>query len=259
MRKSLSIIAALAILTLAACPTEPKSKPKGPHFGEMLTISEQVYTRDFDTASSGIIKYTKFDKNIKLSISDNNWGGSGKIENGKISYSIEKPPSVVLAPVETVFSDMSGAYSDVNVVPKSTKAASLNLEILNHPLYRLLTRDEMGVEIIIMPPAIKISGEMESFMYVDNDVTITAQGSTSTEDIMGFPVNFTSRNLNLNLKKGWNTIRIKFTATINPMTEVAAGNMEVSLGDSSRLYWVVNSDYNAILPSYQHQFPATGR
>jgi hypothetical protein len=267
MKKTIYIIAALAFVILTACPTESTSSSNNPYFGDNLELSGDVRIRDISALP--FITYTSF--NETGVISDGGLGGSGKIERGKLSYSIGEPAAEALRPIATLFSAMDpdlANYVDMDAVdiqPLNANVALLSLAIADNDNPRLLTRER------ITPPgltSLNITSEMVTYIYVDRKVTITVQEFERNEVIMDIPVSLTSPTINLELKKGWNavdsTLVILLTMDLesfdidNPELK-ADGNLDIKLGNPPSLYWVVGSSDDGSLPFYQYRFLKTGR
>jgi len=227
--KILGIIALIAIigLSMAACPEDDGGG--GPTaFGDKLEIKgEQVYTREGDFPT---YEYKKFEGNLSLT---NTLGGSGKIEGGKLTYTIEVPSSLSAI---TFFTDdlvNNMSFTDVKISDESVKAALFQfIDTANGSAYPGVHKWEMSG---------KLSGDILNaeagsvvFMYVDKDVTITAKGRTSTE----YGETYTLKDLNLSLKKGWNAILNKQSGPINVKDGTGSSTISLSV-DNPDLKWVL--------------------
>jgi hypothetical protein len=286
MVRILSIL--IIAVVLAACSGDSAPTPPvepGPYFGSKLSLSGDVYTRNinfdignFDpenidfmslfnlfTNPSDLITYPEADKNLDLTVFDGDLGGSGKIKDGKFSYSVGEPPADALQLVKADnFSDISIIYKNVSITPQDANAIFLYLTT-NDPDFPLLTRENAVAESV-PPISLKITAETTSYVYVDKNITISAQGSNvkttmpipiNDETFMGIPVNLTTHDINLSLKTGWNAIHSIFTVIITPtltptssppFTIEANGDVNFSVGIPSSHKWVLNSDYNEFLP-----------
>jgi hypothetical protein len=279
-RLGLNIFVALvATMVLAACPAEPDPTPSpppppkpGPYLGDTLKLSGQMHTRNFDPAELDsdtfdnplvlamvfmkFFTYTEAGKDMALQVFDGGMGGSGKIQNGQLSYSIGKPADQYLQPVDELFSSIGLLPVDIplpniEINAKDAQAALLLLLIADNPDYSLITREKAAFDIFNF----RLVMETVSYVYVDKNVTITAEEFTYTDnDIMDFPVGLTVKNINLELRKGWNAVKSDFTATFKPLSldfskfEIN-GDLSISSDNPSSLYWVLSSGNDELLPT----------
>jgi len=266
MKRALAVF--ITIIVLAACPSGPP-----PDENETLHLSGQVYTRniDIDSIIGGepdilaimalltSFGYTGFNGNSTLNVSDN-FGGSGKIENGILSFSTGKPDDAALSQINADALDfISDFYTIDNFTPNDAKAAFLTLNITDSPDYNLITREKIDVSLLNL----KTNVEAVVYVYVDKDVIITAQGLPYTDNIMNIPVILTTPNINLKLIKGWNAVYSKLTVTpdlillpspsINSIALTA--NVNILVDDLSSLHWVLNQDYSEFVPYNNYRLP----
>jgi hypothetical protein len=245
MKKGVYVFAALVMVMLAACPTEPESTPKGPQFGEKLTLSGEVRTLDI---SIPYITYSPFKE--KWNISDSGMGGSGKINKGKLSYSIGKPKPSSLIPIATL------PTNNVVIQPPTANIALLSLTIDNAD-FPSLTRELITSNIMSRT----LTAETVSYIYVDTKVTITADNFSYADVISNIPIKLTSPTTTLELKKGWNAVNATLEALLTvkslgtPPDIEADGSLNIKLGNPSSLYWVVDSVYDGSLPFYNYRLP----
>jgi len=202
--------------------------------GETLTLSEQVWTVSWDNNDNP--KFEEFKGNrtgLSASFRGVDIGGSGSITNGQLSFSIGTPSE--LETVQEYFGEWSDAFNNFNISPSNAGIAILSINIGNTgSLYKEWFNyyDEEEVD----------------YIYVDRDVTITGSAKTtkyecdcSNCDCADWDGDcycdgsFITRNLNLNLKAGWNVITSKFEWNESNNTETAT----VSAGDSSRARWIL--------------------
>ena len=282
---ALAIVTAAIVMVLTACSDDSDSENKGT---ETLTLSGQVHEREINeglrgamgllisgdldpTAMAGLtgllsgelITYNAISGN--MDISDGGMGGSGKIENGNLSYSIKQKPAddkfVSAADrIDALMSGflsadglpgMSGIYTDLTISPDSTQAAPLVLEINNDSYSRLIDRELIQNTFGLQTMSLTISVEGVNYVYVDRNATVTATGtgtpieiSISDLPIMGIPelmpelpitelpdipVKLTLSDINLNLKKGWNVLGAKVTVTVI-VSVTLIGSPEVTIG-----------------------------
>ena len=253
------LLALIIAVVLAACSDGSDSENRG-----ILTLSGQVNKRKIQGIS---VSYSKINKS--MDVSDGGMGGSGKIKNGKLSYSIKKPADAMLdSAAEQIgrltqlsggeltpllgllsgidLSDISGIYTKVNVSPDDTQAALLNLEIRNNVEYGFIDRERIEFS------SLKITINGVSYVYVDKKSTITATGNSITVPIdfvspltgapVTIPIDLTFSDIKLNLEKGWNALGINGTVTVG--LTGGQGKIGLSCQDpskvSSSLKWVAN-------------------
>ena len=258
MKKNRWKIAAVltAVLILAACPTDSSPEQyKG--LGKTLKLSGQVYTQEFGQTGITIkSNYNKF--NGDLDLSDNDLGGSGKIKNGQLGYSVGTP---VLSPVGTGLALLNDMYADISFSTLDLNAAILTLTINDSEDYKMQLREKLGNPKIISlsPLALTFTFEIVNYVYVDKDVTVSANGDTFVFDDFFIPVTLTTGNIKLKLKKGWNPLHSTIIASSNlpfspedllspditnlDLTDLAdlepTGNLVMSLKDPSSLCWTL--------------------
>lgn len=222
-------------LILAACPAGPApEKYKG--LGEKLNLSGKVYERNRTLVS---IDYTGY--NGDLAISDGGIGGTGKIENGWLSYSITEQPA--LSPAANGLEMLEEIYTNIGFSPNDAQAAVLNLQITDHPDYSLLSREIIEIEYA---SPVRLNGEFVYYVYVDRDVTVTADSGDFSFDGFGFPIDITAKSINFTLKKGWNPLRGKIEGELQligfpPAVGGATAALSMSAGNPSSLKWTASS------------------
>ena len=213
-KKFLIGIAVLAVVfSMSACDSGGGG---GSGIGTALNISgQQVYQMDMygdTTAYNG-------DQTVNSNI-----GYSGKIEGGKFTFSAGTP--VVMDPVGTLLLNigMDEMYNNPGCNPNNAQGIELELYTNAGGLSKVnasLSTNSFSQEII-------------AYIYVDMDCTVTGNGKTI--NIEGIPV--TSSNLNLNLKAGWNAVKMNVSASMSSMS----GTVKVSLGDSNSSKWVLGDN-----------------
>jgi hypothetical protein len=259
---------------LAACSPDP-SPPRepSPYFGTKLRLSGDVYTRriNFDpdnigesllylfSKTSSLVTYHKAGNNLDLAIFDGGLGGSGKIEKGKFSYFIEAPDEDSLTPINELSLELLLAATslpnnvdlpEIDISPNTAQAVFLSLIITGNPEYIFMNREKIEFDL----PSFQIIAETASYIYVDENVTITVPAFTYDTSVMNIPVNLTTGKINLNLKEGWNTIHstliVTLSITIQDFLEStlvdldsveASGDLNIKVRNPSSLYWVLNS------------------
>jgi hypothetical protein len=250
-------------LILAACsngdsdPPPPPAEPS-PYFGTELKLSGDVYMRDinFDfenievsilyllTGSLDPVTYRNADTNIDLSISDGGLGGSGRVKNGKFSYSIGIPADEYFVSIDELFSNISlfpGVVDLPNIgieIPSiDARAVYLNLLIADDPEYFFMTRENIGFNQTLLT----ISSEIVSYIYINKTVTISVPASTYDTVVMDIPIRLNVSSIYLNLKEGWNAIHSTLAIPLMSMLDTPTGNLEIVLGNPSSHKWVLNS------------------
>jgi len=244
MKKSKKLfgIAALAVVigfTMTACsspgggggdnnssdPSNPGSNSGTPINGAAtLKISgEQVYESDEDG------NLTKF--NVNVPISDGGIGGSGSISNGILSYSIETPNN--LESINALFTEWN--YWTDATFSASDPSAKYSL------LEELLTQD--GNTLVKGEFKESIKGNtyttLEAYLvyiYVDKDVTITADAYSGTSMDGNKTFGTSVKAIKLALKAGWNTVFWLQEGTAT--SDYTTYNTTVSLSNPTSLRWM---------------------
>ncbi|MCL2762641.1 MAG: hypothetical protein FWD36_05485 [Treponema sp.] len=263
--KSKTLLATLTtIVVLAACPADTNT---GAVDGSMaiLILSDQVYTRSTNTDNifSSIITYDQY--NNDLDISDGGLGGTGNIRNGRINYIIENPADAALIPLNVdnaQLAALNGFYSNFNISRNDAHIALLYLVTTDSIDYTILTRENIKSILNIFSMSLEITSETVSYIYIDKDTAITAQGSQSTYPLTDIPIDdfltdymfnvtaetidLTAQDINLGLKKGWNPVRTTLTIKLrlnvsNIEIDSISGDIRISLGDSSSHKWTLNT------------------
>ena len=138
--------------------------------------------------------------------------------NGILDFSIDTPDN--LLQLDVALSELFAAdvvlYDNIKYNVAEVKASPV-WGLFNEDIYLLRER---------WTPT---SDESVRYFYVDNDVTVTGNGKTTSED--GFTVK--ANNLNLKLRAGWNAIYEKDTYT---KTSV---NVTHTVGDLPSIRWVL--------------------
>jgi len=174
-----------------------------PYWGETLELFGQVYggeSQDYNFDKP-------YDHNADVYVKENT-GGTGKISEGKLTFIIGAPGTKVSLKELLQKTDM---YSNMDLSHDNAKGAFLDLgaeSLKSGNNYTLRKKS-----ITDTPPSTITEGV--DYLYVDRDVTITAES-----------------DLNLNLKKGWNALYSKETITGN------TGTFSLSLHNPA-LKWVL--------------------
>jgi len=203
-------------------PSEPSGPSGGSGFiGATLNItSEQVYVMDI--SQSGTLTYKTYTDSINTFVSD--VGGSGKISNGKLTFSIGVPDfdsqeDFDISDLGNIYGESTSmnVYTDITMAPNDTRIASLSF---SNPS---LNKMNMSMSETSM------SWEMVMYWYADKACTIKATGGTVTEDT----ATTTFENINLSLGAGWNYVNIKVSGTDT------GGTMSVKTGNLTTCKWVL--------------------
>jgi len=208
-------------------------------FGETLTLDGQVWIMDWDENGVTYVKFTGNKFVDSISYIGESIGGIGSITNGILDFTIDTPSD--LYNIQDVFPFLND-LNNFNISPSNTQVEELVLSIGGNSNLR---KEWQG----------KTSYEGTRFLYVDKDVIITGSGTTRTiecdciEDMgycdcgddCGCDYTRISKNLNLNLKAGWNALTLKIELNFINKTET----WTLSLGDSSRTRWIFY-DYEGV-------------
>jgi len=194
--------------------------------GTDLTLFGQVYTQEFDYRTMNIkyIPYTG--PNITFT---SNTEVKGSINGGRMSFRVGVPDDSLLEPFEsgTTEEDEVEIYPDAIAQPSDTRG--IGLEFLDIDLTKENTKVNFTTGTIEI--------EVVFYLYIDKDCTITAKGGTTTED----GDKYIYQDLNLKLKKGWNTINMKMKTT-NLSSIITTTSVAVDTGDLPSCKWVLGDD-----------------
>jgi len=243
------VLAALIGFSMAACDNSGGGGSGAGHLGSTLNLSGQVWTMDWDNDDR--ITWEQFTGNRSISAGfwyDDGWddiwidiGGSGSINAGQLSFTIGTPDDLVS--ISTLFDgEIEDEFHNFRISDPDARAAVFGG-------FRATGAGRSG-ELLRM----WLSGntfEGVSFLYVDRNVTIAGGGRTTTwdcdcgvcrceewDDRCYCASRFITRNLNINLRTGWNAIHFRevwsFSGGMDTYT------LTLSLGDPARLRWVLD-------------------
>ena len=185
-----------------------------PYIGETLDISEQVFSE-----SNGTI--IPFNGNLSVS----SWrfiDGTANINNGRLSFTVGTPSPLV--PIADILEDGSGSwYKNFRYSITDVQSAYLYDGELdgNQDFSWLEKRRDTDY-----------SFEHVSYIYVDKDVTVTAEGKVVIDD--GYTT--TSADIILELKRGWNAAYFRMASTD---TTHRNANVIYCMGETNELNWIL--------------------
>jgi hypothetical protein len=213
MRKIFTLLAAI-LLGVSGCGDDTDDMPAGEqtyyeqtHYETLAIAGEQVWMRNYSTnrISQAYEKYTDEDNDIivlSAYVLNDNYEeiGSGRINEGKISFTVNKPENLLEWEYLKIFfsSITEGEGWDVDIDENAIMGTLI--EILTYDQYMLIREGVSGTTS-------SISDETVFFVYVDGDCIIT--GGAKEDD----RVKYTFNPFSLKLKAGWNTIWYKQTYT----------------------------------------------
>jgi len=216
----------------------------------ILNISnEQVYywdgTLDDDTWYDNIPKLTG-----NWTIDDGGIGGNGSITNGKLSYSIGTP-NINLASINGFLTGIDNvSVSDPSAQYSVLEVEGFSVQNPNDPYsYWCLTKENTN-EVVKGNTCTEYEAAL-LYLYVDKDVTITANGYTEpynhTNPNTVYSGTHTVKAIHLALKAGWNTVFYleEGTSTLvggtwdNPTAFNEVWTVTISLSNPTSLKWVL--------------------
>ena len=225
----LTVLAVVIGLSMTACSTDGgddgtpvSSAPLGP----TLNLRGQVYTMDDDDYS---VTYAPFGGS--LSFSSGSLGGSGSVTSGQLDFTIGTPSTLIsLAELKGWLEDEG--FSNIQISPADALCAEFStLEITGSNQYSYLERMNSTMT------SRASTQEYVFYIYVDKDATVTATGTSSSETYPGFTLTFTTSNINMSLKKGWNAMHQKIVGT-GTQSKISY-NTSMSAANPSHLRWVL--------------------
>jgi len=226
LKKIVSIIAIVAIIGFVffSCEEDPGKTS----YGENLKLSGQVYnyldsgeidskalmgamvSGDWKTVEKTINdhmfpKTEKFEGSLDI---EEKGGNSGKITSGSFSFEMGAPDSDYLDDIQYYLDEMKeDGYTNVDADNKSVQIYQLGgFGVKNPNKYYYLGRgNSSGSKVTIDKGSVSsnINYDVVVYIYVTDKVKITAKGFTDKED----GINFTFKDINLSLKKGWNVVK----------------------------------------------------
>jgi hypothetical protein len=263
------IFAVLALtMVLGACPVDPGKSPDR----STLKLSGQTYIQNTDPAALLTnSENEKFDGNLK--ISDGEQGGTGQIKNGLLTYSIGIPRDLSSISEGEGLDYLKGMYSSLKFSTEDVNVAVVTLGITDSEEYSGLLKYFLKTNFNLSKLTIEINIKMVNYVYVDKDLSITADADTFVYPYSGIPITLTTDKINLPLKKGWNSLYSEITAQSSIPPELIGpsdpdssepdlsalnpkGNLKMSVGDPSDIYWtLMPSDTSDIIDPQYPEYP----
>jgi hypothetical protein len=192
--------------------------------GEIVNDA-QVYTINDDDDD---FEFVKFTGTLPKYTGD---GYTVEITDGKLSLNLGTPYSLLTAAqFESEFSGDDSEWDNVKISPASAKGEIFGFKA-NDSRYLIKMNETHSGTYASFSQTI----EMLAYIYVDTEVTFSGKGKTSYDDD-GFED--TTKNFNLTLKQGWNTIINKLSGSGNTLGGKAT--LEMKMGNPSNLRWVLD-------------------
>ena len=207
--KKVFAFAAVIVFGILSCGDDTNSEQtyqEQTHYDTLIITGEQVWLRNY-SANRISQAYEKFDGDYDITVlseyvlNEHNEGiGSGTINNGKLSFTVNVPGDLLeWNDFKDFFNTITeGEGWEVTIDADATKGTFI-LPVTNDA-YALMKEGVSGTTS-------SISDETVYFVYVDKDCTITGQPKEDTR------VMYTFNPFTLKLKKGWNTVWYKQTYT----------------------------------------------
>jgi len=259
--KGFGLIALIAVIGFfaTACPEKDgddedggySGNVGGPAFlGDKLELSGQVYEHK---SNNGIYSYQAFSGNLTIYDNDNH-GGSGEIKNGQLSYSIGVPANLKPLDFEDDYNweleDGDYFYNNFSVSKANVKGVIIDKLSTDSNGYSNNVRKTNEAEAYNeQNGSYSYTYEEVYYVYVEEDVTVSGSGKTSTysepDDGVNYTVKYISGDLNLAFKKGWNAVYMKmeqavtFTGTIDDPTTLNETNTVTTSLSNPSLRWVL--------------------
>jgi hypothetical protein len=241
-------LALITVLVLAYHSADIRSGNKA-YYGEKLAIKGKVYTVIATFTDDGpeyaLAPYSG--KSLVISMGDiydgKDWvtfSESGTIsKKGELNLSIKGAPANI-APIEELFT--AHITSPFQILPKEYENFSISADDVKaaHLVLTAKTGEqEWDREVLYKrsssPPRRGYAYENIGYWYVDKDVRITGQGTTTSAG----SGTVTTSDLDLQLKKGWNAVHHISLRIYNEGTSPIARELSCDLGDSSDINWIL--------------------
>jgi hypothetical protein len=186
--------------------------------------------------------YTNFTGSLDIV---DNYGGTGAITNGKLSYTIETPQPSWGGSLDTVGKYLADGYNrfedydDVTVDNPNVKMCILYFSVDSDDYYGPYKENaSYNVNVSTMPGS--SSYETVNYVYVDGDVTISGKGKSETEEDEedGFLYTSTTKDFNLEFKTGWNALYTKYSGSSGRTSGSGTETMSMK---NPNLKWVLTA------------------
>jgi len=252
MKKILNLLGVITFslvitLTMTVCADDnngndsnSNNENESPYLGEEPTLSGKVYlvNDDYDNMK---ISYDEFKGD--LTISEDNLTEKGAIRNGWFSFTLVTPTYLDNIDDIIIYGKYFNNYNNENYENMTISPSTAK----GYGIYGFSSRN--GYSGNLRKENTQISGtranfnythEIVEFIYVNKDVTISGKGKTRNEDGIFYTRKSTTKDINLELKAGWNAI-YSITQTSGSMSETEelyTSTTTCSLGNPN-LKWVL--------------------
>jgi hypothetical protein len=253
-------------LAFAGCPTDDDGGGDNDdgtaYLGNTLELSGQVYLAS--STDTGV-SYEKFNGDRMF---PDYSGGSGEITSGKLSYSIGTPDELqafydyYYYEDDTYNNGWGGFFDEYydNVEANNVNVRGLVLDIGYSGYNSSWNLSKENETASVRGNSASGTFERVSYVYVESDVTVSGTGKTTiynynsnwgivTDNIV-YTTTYTTGNLNLALKAGWNAVYTKsefegtFTGTYGNATSFNYTNIVTMSLKNPSLKWVLWGDPN---------------
>jgi len=242
-------LAAVIGFSMVGCPTSTGESTNGNNrgdysfLGSKLELSEQqVYTVTTNPANY-TITYTPYRGNQTF---DDRIGGTATITGGKLSYTIETPPSFqtwdkMPYPLSDALTTIDNPDAQVFLLDPFTTYDSVTSS------YYALRQGNMAANRSNTSSTVTV--EEVKYMYVTEDVTISRKGKTETGTRDGIQYTIKENDFSLALKAGWNAVCSKQAAsatysTSNPPKQLTYTETDtLSLSNPSSFKWILTINH----------------
>jgi uncharacterized repeat protein (TIGR02543 family) len=204
--------------------------------GEELRLSGQVFSADLvGWGTDSEIVFRLFDGNRTITAQPSGIGGFGAITRGQFNFNINSPTATTLENINTFFDGMDRDYDNFRISNTNANIVLLWFEVPSGSFRR------ESRSITRTGNTTTYTDQEQLFIYVDKDVTISGRGRTAHWTGEYYSGTTTTKNLDITLKRGWNTMLIE---TIETETEssnniVVSETITISLGNPDNLGWTL--------------------
>ena len=247
--KTFGIIAVIAIIAFSTIGCGEDDGDNGDNggggsafLGDTLELSGQVFEEKWNENWTSV-SYTNFTGNLEL---EDELGGSGAITNGMLNYSIGRPAASYLLPIVDEL-DWGEDYNNFTISNEDTKIARIsNLRIKDSDSFYDVRKSNSTVSL--SSSNYTDAWEGVNYYYVDSDVTISGTGKTQTWEEDDFKETYTTTNINLALKAGWNAVHsrenwsVTFTGSFDDDWTSVTGTESMSLANPT-IRWALRIDW----------------